>query len=83
MQDANANCQSRELVEEPLRVDLDFTFPLQHVFELFVLGERMSSIAFDKFGLVGKNLQNGSCFSPTISQSHPTTQIWTPRLISL
>ena len=56
MQDATENCHYPELVWEPLRLELNFTFPLEHVTELIVLGERMSSVAVDKFGVVGKNI---------------------------
>ena len=56
MQDATENCHYPELVREPLRLELNFTFPLEHVTELIFLGERMSSIAVDKFGVVGKNI---------------------------
>ena len=56
MQDATQNCHYTELVGEPLRPELNFTFPLEHVTELIVLGERMSSVAVDKFGVVGKNI---------------------------
>ena len=56
MQDATENCRYPELVGEPLRLELNFTFPLEHVTELIVLGERMSSVAVDKFGVVGKNI---------------------------
>ena len=59
MQDATENCHYPELVGEPLRLELNFTFPLEHVTELIVLGERKSSAAFDKFGVVGKNIFNG------------------------
>ena len=55
MQDATENCHYPELVGEPPRLELNSTFPLEHVTELNVLGERMSSIAVDKFGVVGKN----------------------------
>ena len=55
-QDATENCHYPELVGEPLRLELNFTFPLEHVTELIVLGERMSSVAVDKFGVVGKNI---------------------------
>ena len=55
-QDATENCHYPELVGEPLRWELSFTFLLQHVTELIVLGERMSSVAVDKFGVVGKNI---------------------------
>ena len=57
MQDATENCHYPELVGEPLRLELNFTFLLEHVTELIVLGERMSSVAVDKFGVVGKNVQ--------------------------
>ena len=59
MQDATQNCHYPELVGEPLRLELNFTFLLQQVSELIVLGERMSSAAVDKFGVVGKNIWNG------------------------
>ena len=41
MQDATENCHYPELVGEPLRLEINFTFPLEHVTELIVLGERM------------------------------------------
>ena len=53
-QDSTGNCHYPELVGEPLRLELNFTFLLEHVTELIVLGERMPSVAFDKFGVVGK-----------------------------
>ena len=56
MQDATENCHYPELVGEPLRLELSFTNPLENVTELIVLGERMSSVAVDKFGVVGKNV---------------------------
>ena len=56
MQDATENCHCSELVGEPLRLELNFAFPQEHVTELIVLGERMSSVAVDKFGVVGKNI---------------------------
>ena len=55
-QDATENCHYPELVEEPLRLELNFTNPLENLTELIVLGERMSSVAVDKFGVVGKNV---------------------------
>ena len=54
MQDATENCHYPELVGEPPRLELNFTFPLEHVTELLVLGERMSLVANDKFGVVGR-----------------------------
>ena len=56
MQDATENCHYPELLGEPLRLELNFTNPLENVAELIVLGERMSSVAVDKFGVVGKNV---------------------------
>ena len=54
MQDATENCLYPERNGEPLRLELNFTFHPEHVTELIVLGERMSSLAVDKFGVVGK-----------------------------
>ena len=56
MQSATESCHYPELIGEPLRLELNFTYPLEHVTELTVLGERMSSVAVEKFGVVGKNL---------------------------
>ena len=55
MQDATENRHYPERVGETIRLELNSTFPLEHVTELIVLGERMSSVAVDKFGVVGKN----------------------------
>ena len=56
MQDATEKCHYPELVGEQLRLELNFTFPLEHVSELIIMGERMSSVSVDKFGVVGKNI---------------------------
>ena len=56
MQDVTENCHYLELVGDPLRLELNFIFLLEHVTELIVLGERMSSVAVDKFSVVGKKL---------------------------
>ena len=56
MQDATENCHYPEVIGEPLRLELNFTFALEHVTELIVLGERMPSVAVGKFGVVGKNI---------------------------
>ena len=55
MQDGTENFQYPEMVGEALTPNLNFTFPLEHVTQLFVLGQRMSSVAVDKFGVVRKN----------------------------
>ena len=57
MQDATENCHYPELDGEPLRLELNFTNPLENVTELIVFGERVSSVAVDKFGVVGKNVK--------------------------
>ena len=62
MQDATENCHYPELVGEQLRLELNFTFPLEHVSELIILGERMSSVAVGKFGVVGKKHLNWIIF---------------------
>ena len=56
MQDATKNYHYPEQVGEPQRLELNFTFLLEHVTDLNVLGERMSSVASDKIGVVGKNI---------------------------
>ena len=56
MQDATENCHYPEIIGGPLRPELNITYPLEHVTELIVLGERMSLVAVDKFGFVGKNI---------------------------
>ena len=54
MQDATENCHYPELVGEPLRLEVNFTFPLEHVTELIVFGERMSSVSVENFGVIGE-----------------------------
>ena len=56
MQDATENCHYSELLGELPRLELNYILPLEHDTELIVLGERMSSVAVDKFGVVGKNI---------------------------
>ena len=56
MQDATENCHHPELVGEPLKLELNFIQPFENVTELIVMGERMSSVLVDKFGVVGKNV---------------------------
>ena len=43
-QDDTENCFSPELIGEPLRLELNFTLPLEHVTELMVLAERMTNL---------------------------------------
>ena len=55
MQDITENCYHTELVEKPLRLELHFIFPVEHVTEFTVLGEPTSSVAVNKIGVVEKN----------------------------
>ena len=52
MLDVTEKCQYPEHVGEPLRLELNFTHPLENVTELIVLGERMSSIAMTSLVLL-------------------------------
>ena len=56
MQDDTENFHYPKLVGETLRLELNFTNPPENVTELIVLGEGMSSVPVDKFGVVGKNV---------------------------
>ena len=55
MQVATEKYHYQELVGEPLTLKLNFTYLLEHVSDFVVSGERMSSVAVDKFGAVGKS----------------------------
>ena len=55
IQDATGNCLYPELVGEQLRLELN-SFCSELVTELIVLGEGMSSVAVDRFGVVGKTI---------------------------
>ena len=62
MQDATENCHYRELVGEPMRLELNFSFPLEQFTELVVLGGRRSWVAVDKFCAVGIKIKKDSVF---------------------
>ena len=55
MQDAAEKCDNPELVGDFWRLELIFTFPLEHLTEFIVLAKRIFSVAVDKLGGVGKN----------------------------
>ena len=57
MEDAGDFLPYPELFGEPMSFELSFTFPPEHVTELIVLGVRISSVAIDKFEVVGKYLK--------------------------
>ena len=52
--DNTRKCHYPELVLEPLSLCVSFIFPPEHVTEVNVSGERMTSIAVDKIGVAGK-----------------------------
>ena len=54
-QDGTEHCNYPGLVGEPLRLEL-FFFALEHATEFIVLGERISSVAVDKFDVLGKKI---------------------------
>ena len=56
MSGATENCHHPALVRKLLRLELNVTHPLEYASELNVLEEGMSSVAVDKFGVVGKNI---------------------------
>ena len=56
VQDAAEDYQYPELVGEPLRLELNFTFLLEDGTVVILLRERMSSVAVDKFGVVGRGI---------------------------
>ena len=56
MQNATDNCHYTKLDEEPLSLELNFIFPVEHFTELIVLGERMSIVTVIKFSVVGKKI---------------------------
>ena len=62
MQDATVHCHYPELTGEPLRLELYFSSPLENVTEVIAIGERISCVAVEKFGVVGKNLCFGLHF---------------------
>ena len=65
LQDATENCHYPELVGEPLKLELNFTNPLQNVTELIVLGERMSSVALTSLVLLERMCKNDQFCSAT------------------
>ena len=54
MPDATEHCHYLESIGEPLRLELYFSSPLENLTEVIALGELMSSVAVDKFAVVGK-----------------------------
>ena len=54
MQDATENCHYPELIGEPLKLELDFTFPLKQVTELIVLKNKCHRLQLTSLVLLEK-----------------------------
>ena len=65
----HCNFQYLDLVGGPLSLALIFTFHLEHVTEVIVMGERMSGTAFGELGVVEKNNRNGQGLPLATNQS--------------
>ena len=55
LQDAGKNFNYLELSGESIRLEVFFDRPLRSVTELIVLGERMSTVEIDQYGMVAEN----------------------------
>ena len=55
-QDATEKISYLKPVEEPLRLELNFSSPLENAFEFFVMGERWYAVAANKLDDLGKNI---------------------------
>ena len=55
MQDATEHFLYPELVKDPLRLEVNFSFALESFREVFAMGENMSSVAVDISCVVGKH----------------------------
>ena len=60
-----------EIVGEPLRQELNFTFPLGHKTEVMVLRERITSVAVDKVNVVGKTTKMDNISLPQMINRIP------------
>ena len=56
MQDATQNCYFLETAQEPLGLELNSTFPVEHVSELKVLAEPVYLLAIDKCGNIQRQI---------------------------
>ena len=79
MQDATGSCHYPEPVGEPLRQELNFTFPLEHITELIVLGDRVLQLTT----LVLLRRISKMDVSPANVQWYPATQLSVTLFISL
>ena len=56
VQDATEHCHYTDLIGEPIKLELYLSSPVENITEDILSGERLSSVAVDRFGVVGKNL---------------------------
>ena len=75
-QNATENCHFPELVGEELRLELNFTFPREHITELIVLEERLSSVTVDNFSVFGNKIQTGFFSLQQIFNRFPQFKYW-------
>ena len=54
LQNAGENIHYPELIGESIRLEMFFDHPLRNVTEIIVLGEKMSTVKIDQFGMVAK-----------------------------
>ena len=59
MQDAAENCHHPELVGEPLRLELNFTFPLEHITELIFWENECHRLQLTSLVLLERMCKNG------------------------
>ena len=56
MQNATENCHHPKLVGEPLRLELNFIFPVEHAAELIVSGKEHLRLQLTSLVLLEKNI---------------------------
>ena len=66
MQDVTELCHYPELIGRQLRLELYFGSPLVILTEVIVMGERMPSVAVDRFGVAGRKFEKDNTFSEQI-----------------
>ena len=76
MQNATEKCHYSELVGEPLKLELNFIFPLECNTKVVLLGERMPSVALEKFGVFGKIFTMNNMSLQRIIKRIPLLKCW-------
>ena len=81
MQDATELFSYPELVGQPLKPELFFTFPLEQVTEIILLGELKSFVAVDKVCVNGKSIKKYYWISPANIELYPAKPLSVPWFI--